>query len=44
MTATPFLVTLGSLCHLFLSMLTYSDEKNNGNNVERKAWLIKALN
>lgn len=44
MTATPFLVALGSLCRLFLSVLAYSDEKNNGDDMERKAWLIRALN
>lgn len=38
--AIPFLVTLGLLCHLFLSVLIYSDERKNGNDMERKAWLI----
>lgn len=40
MMAIPFLVTWGLLCHLFLSVLIYSDEKNNGKDMERKAWLI----
>lgn len=40
MMAIPFLVTWGLLCHLFLSVLIYSDEKNNGKDMERRAWLI----
>lgn len=40
MMAIPFLVIWGLLCHLFLSVLIYSDEKNNGKDMERKAWLI----
>ena len=38
--AIPFLVTLGLLCYLFLSVLIYSDERKNGNDMERNAWLI----